>query len=1301
MSFKGVEIDIRMRQNVEKEARKSKKGIDSLSDATRKMQQELKENVAIQKQVLKQLRSELSALEKDFKKVNFGSSDPKLNAEKMRLGKSVRFLRNEIKLEEEALKGLEKQQQSYTSKTNNLETEIRNVRNEMAALKMQGRENTQEYKVLEERLGLLGTAYKELSATQKALSTGGTQMAGILSGLNAVSGAFTATAGAMGMVNSSSENMEKMQTRIQSMMAITIGLQQVSNTLHKTSAFRITTVTKVKELWAIANTKVATTLGITNVQAQILMGTLTLGLSVAITAIVIAIDRYITTQREAAVQTKKFNESVSESTAASLANYEQLRKSYNKLGDDLKEKEQFVIDNQSAFKDLGIAILNVNDANNAFINQTDAIRQAFKERAKAAAYYQLQIEKYKEKIQLQLELEKQPNSVFKYPEINLPLAGLFNYRFSYEMTNNEKIPKLLKDIESKDKEIGAISEKMTESTKKAADLFEDAQIKRLEAIEKYSKKWWEVKKSIAEAQKNQLSDKDIGSEKWQKLEKDIQAADKVLSLFNKKKPTTGSLEQATERLKRLGSDMESEINATVLATMKEGKQKRLAQIDEEHRQRVQKIEKYKKETLQLEKFIGKKAPERREQINQWQQEEDKRHKAKRKAIEDAHKKETEEEWEKLLKKYATYEQQKTALAERYAKDRKRFEDKNKGGKFDGNLKQLNKAEANDLFELEKKAKGTKNAIADIFSDLSDKSVAEMQNILQHAKALFAFLKAGKFVPNNAFGLTQEQFKAYSSPDSLKALGDSITKTDELIKKSDKSFKAFKKDVNDLFSGKLTSSEFERKLARVQSKIQAASELANMFADSLRAIGELSGDELFGDIANGIADVTEITDKTMSGAATGFMLGGPVGAAIGAGLGLVSGILGKIGASAKRHREALQQIRLAEIAEQQTYNKLLWEQKMLMEDAESIFGVDALSKALGYLEAYNQSFAQLQEKLRKKPTRENYLGGLFGLTHFKSELDKIEVVTGHRRGGLFRRAKTYYTSITKLYDDLINKEGELNVVRARAILKTRKMRDEDKMRLEEIIQLYEQQKEAQKALNENLKETFGELGDGLMDSIINSLKTGEDAFESFAKNVGNVMGKLGKQIMYELFISSKFKDLQKQLTDVYQNSTVYKTVKGGLFGMGTKKVKDNEATLKNIGKKAKEAIASFANNVKGDISLMQEFAKMWQKGTKELGFDVWSNEDTKRQGASKGIAQASQDSIDDVLGRLYTLVRFVNEIRTNEQLAQITNTQAVSIKSAMLAQLIEIAKNTEYNKYLKDLADDIEEIKQHGIKLKAS
>lgn len=66
------------------------------------------------------------------------------------------------------------------------------------------------------------------------------------------------------------------------------------------------------------------------------------------------------------------------------------------LGDNLDAKKKFIKDNQSAFEDLGVAISDVNDAENLLLVNTPDFIEALRLRAEAAAANKLAAEKYEE-----------------------------------------------------------------------------------------------------------------------------------------------------------------------------------------------------------------------------------------------------------------------------------------------------------------------------------------------------------------------------------------------------------------------------------------------------------------------------------------------------------------------------------------------------------------------------------------------------------------------------------------------------------------------------------------------------------------------------------------------------------------------------------------------------------------------------------------------------------------------------------------------------------------------------------------
>lgn len=377
------------------------KGIGSAWDGALS---DLKEGITIQKTVIK-------GLEDQYKQASKALSKAAPGIQKQELARELSGIKKELDAEKESLSLLEAEQRRYSSSLQSIETQIRKVRDEMGRLTLEGKENTAEYKAQEQELQRLGTAYRKIQAAQKALSTGGTQWAGIISGVQGLAGAYAAGQGVASLFVKDTERLMQIQTKLQAVISTLIGLQQVSNTLHETSSFRITTVRKVTELWTGAQTRLTAALGGSTVAANVLMGTLTLGLSVAIGAVIAAISKWNQKQKELKEQqeaaekaNKKYNESVASSSSKIIASYRALQSEWRNTNGSLGRQTEFIKKNEDAFKKLGVQIRSVDDAENLFVRNESAFINSIMARARAVAAMELATEQYKKVIENNLNV---------------------------------------------------------------------------------------------------------------------------------------------------------------------------------------------------------------------------------------------------------------------------------------------------------------------------------------------------------------------------------------------------------------------------------------------------------------------------------------------------------------------------------------------------------------------------------------------------------------------------------------------------------------------------------------------------------------------------------------------------------------------------------------------------------------------------------------------------------------------------------------------------------------------------------
>lgn len=295
-------------EGLEKEHREAEKSVRNLRKEYERISLEeeraaagsksLTDKIREQKEVVGQIESDIKSLEKAYQGAAPGKAKvaalDELNAAKKALEE-----------EKGALAGLQAEQEKTRASSKRLSMQLRELQDSMARMRLEGKQDTEEYRKMAQQAALLSDTLADLNTQTKILSNDDANLQGFMSGVSGLAGLFTTATGALSLFASENENLTRIQTRVQSVMAITMGLQQVFNTLNKDSAFRLVTVVKMKNLLTAANARLAVALGISTGAAQALMATLTLGLSAVITGLVVAWDRYSTAQEKAAEKARE------------------------------------------------------------------------------------------------------------------------------------------------------------------------------------------------------------------------------------------------------------------------------------------------------------------------------------------------------------------------------------------------------------------------------------------------------------------------------------------------------------------------------------------------------------------------------------------------------------------------------------------------------------------------------------------------------------------------------------------------------------------------------------------------------------------------------------------------------------------------------------------------------------------------------------------------------------------------------------------------------------------------------------
>lgn len=284
-----------------------------------------------------------------------------------------------------------------------MRTQIMNAREEMMQLIAAGKQGTPEFQKLATEAGAMRKQMNLANATMQYFANPNRNLATLKTTLQGVAGAAGMVTGVMGLFNTKSEDMAKIQTKIQSVMAVIVGLETTYNLVKKSSNTMIA-IQQVKT-WALALAKkgeaVATAEatvaqeGLNAAMAANPIGAI-IALVTAAAAAIWALWNALSSETEAEKEHKKVQEQLGEiqqevarktadAYSSNLKAYEDLRESYNKTAKDVKAKSEWWNAHKSDLQKLGLEVDNVTGLYDVFVGQTDRVKDALMQRAKYAA----------------------------------------------------------------------------------------------------------------------------------------------------------------------------------------------------------------------------------------------------------------------------------------------------------------------------------------------------------------------------------------------------------------------------------------------------------------------------------------------------------------------------------------------------------------------------------------------------------------------------------------------------------------------------------------------------------------------------------------------------------------------------------------------------------------------------------------------------------------------------------------------------------------------------------------------------
>ena len=581
----------------------------------------------------------------------------------------------------------------------------------------------------------------------------------------------------------------------------------------------------------------------------------------------------------------------------------------------------------------------------------------------------------------------------------------------------------------------------------------------------------------------------------------------------------------------------------------------------------------------------------------------------------------------LLAKYRDFEAQRAEIRRQGNEDIAALEEQ----RTEANSEQIDRAIAVARQKIEEGIRSVNDAEAasiskdngflkQLFGDYSSLSFDKLRELIAQAKELQAYLN-GK---GSAEGIT------FISAADLKNIEKSPAELDKLRKALDKLLQTGKKGGTNKWENIFKT--FEKGLAElkgangikdISGAIGTIGGAAADAAGELAAMFDQMGDTQTADAISGVQQVMSAVSNIGQGFAKGGIVGG-----IGAAIGEAANFIGQAFAAEARHREALKEIERAKLDFQRQYNLALLEQNLLLKEASNVFGERQIMKAANAMQVYKDALSQFEAEMKGSAPTMNwferitgdalgtyaarmaqYQEGIYGLA-------SAQIVTGHKKTGLFGwgKGKDLYSSILSVYPELIDANGELDTAMLQTILDTRKMSDETRKYLENLIELKDAMDEAEQALEDYLSSTFGSLGDSVLDRVRDMAKGVTGVYGDMCDDISSKLEELAEQVVYSLFFADKFVKLQDDLKSIYASG------------------KSEEDIAYDVMDLLDDFYSGIGSNMDAAEAWMEEFAKR----AEEMGYDLWKPDATTQSGKAGASTTMTQDQGTKLEGLMTSL-----------------------------------------------------------------
>lgn len=959
-------------------------------------------------------------------------------------------------------------------------------------------------------------------------------------------------------------------------------------------------------------------------------------------------------------EAEEFNKRVGESAGKAISTYKTLQAEYKNCK-TAHEQRQWIKESQTKFKELGIAVTSVNDAENIFVKNTSVMMTAFKKRAEAAAWQSKVDEEYAKRIERQMQLEDQRDKIqagSKVPGYSHTTQGGNEYvdrsgNWVYTEQGAKNAREAFNRSIANDPVLNAIDERINRYTKKMSEVSSEFQglFEQAGTTTKTKAEERDEERAAKEQQK-------IANETAQRNEKIREYSDKV----------SEAVTQA-----------EFDIRQAQINAMDDGYEKTVAQVQlnydrliAENDKRAQKMIEDLKDKKTLEwlnqnpKATKEQQLEYRASLNLTTADLSSEQQAMLKSYAEVARqiqvKGNKQALDDMMKDILTYEQQRLKITEEYGKKRESLYETDKDGNkklrkgvTQGNVDELNRAEQEAYKGIDEQFAQREETYQAWCDEIAELTLKQLKNVLAEAEKELAELE-----------------KNGGSSDKIAVARAKVATAKKNVEKA--------QAKNDINPGKRSIKEWEDLYKTLQECEREFESIGDTVGGVAGEIISTAGSIMTASLSmiNGIVQLVNMSATGIQGTATAAATAiqtvekaSVILTIISAAMSIAMQIVNLFNNDDKKQEEIE--------ALQDRIDQLQWE----LDNADIVRLQENSGKAV---ERVKRALSETYKELLRNKIAVNDVAGAWRLL-FSNVSNNAELLQKTAE-----KLATAYANIAYTADKALGGEKyasakeQLENIAQQQILIQEQIEAEQSKKKSDGGQIEEWQRqieelgqEAVQIINDMVEDIIGgsssEIASELGDAFFEAFQAGEDYAEAWGDKVNEIVADVMKRMLV-----SKF--LEEPLGEIFDK---YKKI---WFPNGS-----GENTLDSV----INSMGSFAAdlNAVGD-----DFATIWENlpdSVKSM-FDV--TEEATREASEKGIATASQESVDELNGRATAIQGHTYSISENTKII-------LSVVNMILQSVLNIETHTErisglvedVESSVKEMKDTVNDIALKGVKLK--